>query len=66
MTERRLILGYIPQDCHWVVLSPLGVQIGPRFSQEEPARDLFDEVADSWEDSDFDEINEYNDFDHFD
>ena len=54
MSERRLILGYIPQDCHWVVVAPSGIQLGPRFPQEEPARAFFEEVADSWEENDFD------------
>ena len=65
MSERRLILGYIPQDCHWVVVAPSGIQLGPRFPQEEPARAFFEEVADSWEENDFDEIDKYHDFDLF-
>lgn len=66
MSEKRLVLGFIPQDCHWVVVSPSGVMIGPRFSNEEPAREFFEEIAETWERNDFDEIDKYNDFDPLD
>jgi hypothetical protein len=55
-SEQRLILGFIPLDCHWVVLNPDG-RILRRYPTKGQAQELFDALSEmrvDWSNWNFD------------
>jgi hypothetical protein len=47
-TPDSLELAWIAEDCHWVVVTPSGHLIGPRFFDSEQANDFLDGMNEIW------------------
>lgn len=64
MNDNDLELVWIPEDMHWVVLTPSGHILGKRFTTRDAADKFFEDVQSAWDGIDFSEPDFDVDFDN--
>jgi len=64
MNDYDLEIVWIPEDMHWVVLTPSGHILVKRFTTREQAEQLLEDVQSAWDGLDFSEPDMDVDFDN--